>query len=105
MIAANGRWLGRIPAARARALLRRGAKVEETRRNKVFAIRLREAPAPAKPPSVLTPASYAGQRYVYREAVKAGGEQVARCYSLRKIDREDRGVFVSVLADVCTVAK
>jgi len=61
---------------------------------------------PMKPAKALTPASYAGQRYVRVEVVRSGSEQVARCYE------HDGGIldagqqaFVAILADVCNVSR
>lgn len=84
-----------------------GATVDERRHGKVASIRLREIRAPRKPPTPLSVASYLGQRYVFREAVRssATGEIVARDYALKPIESEDRDRFTAVLADVCREAR
>jgi len=71
------------------------------RHGKVFAIKLRGGPIPLKPPTPLTPASYAGQRYVYREQVGAGEQAAGKVYALKKLDEHDAELFgKQALADV-----
>jgi hypothetical protein len=101
VLASNGRWLARVPAARAEQLLKREAVVEERRNGLIFAVKVCALPSPPTPPTPLSPASYVGQRYIFVRRVGADNQQTARCYEHKRIHPDDSDMFVRPLADVC----